>query len=157
MEIFKPAMDGFIPSRHFLQTTGAENDLLLGDDSASVITCIEDQGLFRALRDDVHQHVAPTTRLEQHMADSIAEELWRNSRYSLVETTALCVAIERDWESVTKECPNADPAYRTYVAIRDRSARDTSCIRSSQDFEARSWRRSRADLATLRTYRTKPR
>ncbi len=157
MDIFKPVTDGFTPARHPLRTTGAENALLLGDDSASVVTCIEDQGLFKALRDDVHQHVAPTTRLEQHMADSIAEELWRNSRYSLVETTALCVAIERDWESVTKECPSADPAYRTDVAVRDRSARDTACIRVSQDCETRSWRRSRADLATLRTYRTKPR
>ncbi|MBN9662691.1 MAG: hypothetical protein J0H49_31120 [Acidobacteria bacterium] len=83
------------------------------------------------------------------MADSVAEELWCKASYSLVETTALTVAIERDWESVTTECPNADPAYRTYVAIRDRSARDTACLRTSQDLEARAWRRSRADLATL--------
>jgi hypothetical protein len=157
MEIFKPATDGFTPSRRFLQTTRAENDLLLGDDSANLITCIEDQALFSGLRDDVHQHVAPATRLEQHMADSIAEELWRKARYSLVETTALTVAIERGWDSVTTECPNADPAYRTYVAIRDRSARDTACLRTSQDLEARAWRRSRADLATLRTSRMKPR
>ncbi|MBN9662692.1 MAG: hypothetical protein J0H49_31125 [Acidobacteria bacterium] len=61
MEIFKPATDGFTPSRRFLQTTRAENDLLLGDDLASLITCIEDQALFSALRDDVHQHVAPAS------------------------------------------------------------------------------------------------
>ncbi len=157
MDIFKTATEGLTPSPHSLQTTHAENALLLGDDSASVVTCIEDQGLYKALRDDVHQHVGPSTRLEHHLADSIAEELWRQARYALVETTALSVAIERDWDSVTKECPNADPAYRTYVAIRDRSARDTACLRASQDFETRSWRRSRADLATLHTSRTEPR
>ncbi|MGJ5818121.1 hypothetical protein [Paludibaculum fermentans] len=157
MELFKSTTDGFTPSRRFLQTTGAENALLLGDDSASLITCIEDRALYEALRDDVHQHCTPATRLEQHMADSLAEELWRKSRYALVETTALSAAIERDWESVKKECPNADPAYRTYVAFRDMSPRDSACLRASQDFEARSWRRSRADLSTLRTSRTKPR
>jgi hypothetical protein len=157
MQIFNKTTDDTMPSRRFLTTTRAENDLLLGEDSASLISCIEDRALYEALRDDVHQHVTPDTRLEQHMADSIAEELWRKARYSLLETTALSAAIERDWDSVTKECANADPAYRTYVAFRDRSTRESASIRAGQDFEARSWRRSRADLATLRTSRMKPR
>ncbi|MBN9656534.1 MAG: hypothetical protein J0H49_00050, partial [Acidobacteria bacterium] len=63
----------------------------------------------------------------------------------------------RDWDSVSKECANADPAYRTYVAFRDRSTRESATLRTSQDFEARSWRRSRADLAILRASRMKPR
>ncbi|WP_321477971.1 hypothetical protein [uncultured Paludibaculum sp.] len=157
MEIFKQTTDDFVPSRRFLKTTGAENDLILGDDSAALITCIEDQSLFSGLRDDVHQHFSPANRFEQHMADSIAEELWRKARYALLETTALSAAIERDWEAVKKECPNADPAYRTYVAFRDMSPRDTACVRVGQDFESRAWRRSRADVAALHAMRSKPR
>ncbi|MGJ5815415.1 hypothetical protein [Paludibaculum fermentans] len=157
MELFKQTTDDFKPSRRFLQTTGAENALLLGDDSANLITCIEDQALFSGLRDDVHQNFIPANRFEQHLADSIAEELWRKSRYALVETTALSAAIERDWEAVKKECPNADPAYRTYVAFRSMDARDAACVRTGQDFENRSWRRSRADIAALHALKAKPR
>ncbi|MGJ5816019.1 hypothetical protein [Paludibaculum fermentans] len=155
MELFKQTADDFSPSRRFLQTTGAENALLLGDDSANLITCIEDRALFSGLRDDVHQHFTPANRLEQHMADSIAEELWRKSRYALVETTALSASIERDWEAVKKTCPNADPAYRTYFAFRTMDPPDLACVRTTQDFENRSWRRSRADIAALHALRSK--
>ncbi|QOY88961.1 hypothetical protein [Paludibaculum fermentans] len=156
MRIFNTNRDDMVPSRHFLATTSAENALLLGDDSASLIACIEDQALFSGLRDDVHQHFTPATRFEQHVADSIAEELWRKARYSLLESTALSAAIERDWDSVTKECPNADPAYRTYAAFRQFGPRDTACVRAGQDFETRSWRRSRADIAALQALRSNP-
>jgi hypothetical protein len=157
MQIFNKTTDDMVPARRFLTTTGAENALLLGDDSANLITCIEDRSLFSGLRDDVHQHFTPATRFEQHMADSIAEELWRKARYSLLETTALSAAIERDWEAVKKECPTADPAYRTYFAFRQLGPRDTACVRAGQDFESRAWRRSRADIAALQALRSKPR
>lgn len=157
MQIFNTNTDDMVRSRRFLTTTRAENALLLGDDSAPLITCIEDQTLFTRLRGDVHQHFTPATRFEQHLADSIAEELWRKARYSLLESTALSASIERDWDSVTMECPNADPAYRTFSAFRQFGPCDTACVRAGQDFETRSWRRSRADIAALQALRSNPR
>ncbi|QOY86783.1 hypothetical protein [Paludibaculum fermentans] len=155
MQIFSQTTEDFVPSRRLAKTAGAGP--LAGDASDNLITCIEDPSLYSSLRDDVHQHFNPTTRFEQHLADAIAEELWRKARYSLVETTALTVAIERDWETVQQSCPDADPSYRTYVAFRNLDARDTACVRASQDSETRAWRRSRADVATLQALRSKPR
>ncbi|WP_321477343.1 hypothetical protein [uncultured Paludibaculum sp.] len=157
MNIFKQQSDELEHSHRYLKTTDAENELILGEDSASLISCVEDRTLFSNLRDSVHEHFSPNTRFEQHMADSIAEELWRKSRYSMVECTALSASIERDWDAVKKECPNADPAYRTYAAFRDMGPRDIASLRATQDYEARAWRRSRSDISVLSALRSKAR
>ncbi len=143
-------------SRRFTRTTTAENELLLGEDALSLITCVEDRQLFAGVRDSVHQQFAPRTLYEQNMADSIAEDLWRKSRFSTAETAALSATIERDWELISKECANADPAYRTFAALRDLGPREVACLRAAQESETRAWRRSRSDAAVLAALKAKP-
>ncbi|WP_321478056.1 hypothetical protein [uncultured Paludibaculum sp.] len=83
-------------SRRFTRTTTAENELLLGEDALSLITCVEDRQLFAGVRDSVHQQFAPRTLYEQNRADSIAEDLWRKSRFSTTETAALSATAPPD-------------------------------------------------------------
>lgn len=155
MRIFLTSADEPENRRVFTKVTKAENELLLGDEAANLLTCVEDRALFHEIRDSVHEEFVPRTRFQRIMADTIAEELWRKSRYSMVESTAVSAAIERDWEAVNKECVNPDPAYRTFVAYRDLNTREVACIRSGQNFESRAWRRSRTDMAALNALQKK--
>ncbi|QOY86803.1 hypothetical protein [Paludibaculum fermentans] len=66
MQTFNTNTDDMVRSSRFLVTTHdrANAPVHLRPQAAGLITCIADQALLAALRDDVHQQIGPAPRLK---------------------------------------------------------------------------------------------